>query len=102
MLARLSLTLACFMEPATVTNRSEIRIKIEEKRLPALLTVHAMLFDAMDPDGAYRRHAADHVAAALRQLYEPVIAEDLPKQHRALLGRLDACDRAARPVGGPK
>lgn len=61
-----------------------------------------MLVDAIDPDDAYRRYAADRVGVALRQLYEPVTTEELPPQHRALLDRLEACDCDARAAGGPK
>jgi hypothetical protein len=49
-----------------------------------------MLLDVMDLDGGYRRHAAECVGAALKQVYEPVIAEELPRNHRALLERLRA------------
>lgn len=54
-----------------------------------------MHLDVTDPEGAYRRHVAEQVGAALKRLYEPVVAEALPPQHRALLAALQAQEDAA-------
>ncbi len=61
-----------------------------------------MITDVMDLDGAYRRHAADQIAAALRQAYDPVVSQELPPRHAALLDALAARERNAREPGESK
>ena len=47
-----------------------------------------MLLNADDLDSTYRRYAAERVAAALKELYRPLVVQDLPAVHHALLQRL--------------
>ncbi len=59
-----------------------------------------MLVDVTDLEGAYRRYAAERVAAALKQAYEPLLAQDLPPQHADLLEALRRTEAAAEEKRG--